>query len=78
MQDHVRPRLDERSFDRVDVSEIAAVQCNLRCREARDVRWDLPDKPMDLVTVASQSLRYVASNESRDARDENALHRLVS
>jgi len=78
MQNRLRPRLDERSFDGIFISEVAAVERNLRCREARDLGWDLPNEPMDLVSVAAQSLRYVTPNESRDARYQNALHRFVS
>jgi hypothetical protein len=73
MQNRVGPRLDECSFDGIHISEVPVVQCNVRLLDRV-----LPDKPMDLVTVAAQSLRYVASNESCDARYQNALHRFVS
>jgi hypothetical protein len=78
VQNSFRLGPDECSFDGIHISEIPAVQRSLRCGEARGLGWDLPDKPMDLVTFARQLLRYVASNESRDASYQNAVHRFVS
>ena len=78
MKDRVGPYLEERSFDGVDIREIPTVQCDVR-RKTRIFGRDLPDKSMDLVTFALHLLRYVASNESRDARYQNALaHRFLS
>ena len=78
MKDRARPYLDEGSLDGIHIGEIPPVQRDVR-PESRVVGRHLPDKSVDLVTFAAQLLRYMAPNESRDARYQNALaHRFLS